>query len=82
MHLEILTPDKKVFSGEITSVNLPGSAGPFEVLTNHAAIISTLEKGNIRIRTSNNTEENLIIDGGVVEVLNNDIIVLAEAILS
>jgi F-type H+-transporting ATPase subunit epsilon len=81
MHLEILTPDKKVFSGEITSVNLPGSAGYFEVYTNHAALISTLDKGTIRI-SSNNKEENIVVDGGVVEVLNNNIIVLAEAILN
>ena len=81
MHLEILTPDKKVFSGEVNSVNLPGSAGPFEVLTNHAPIISTLEKGNVRIKVSGNKEENLVIDGGVVEVLNNNIIVLAEAVV-
>jgi len=78
MHLEILTPDKKVFSGEITSVNLPGTLGYFEVLTNHAPLISTLDKGEILI--NGNNQENIFVDGGVVEVLNNNIIVLAESI--
>jgi F-type H+-transporting ATPase subunit epsilon len=81
MHLDILTPDKKAYSGEVTSVNLPGSAGYFEVHTNHAPIISTLEKGSIKIK-SDNREEIIIVDGGIVEVLNNNITVLAEAILS
>ena len=82
MHLEILTPDKKVYTGEVTSVNLPGTVGPFEILTNHAALISTLEKGDIRIKNNNKIEEIIRIDGGVVEVLNNNIIVLAESILN
>ena len=81
MHLEILTPDKKVYLGEVTSVNLPGTVGPFEVLNNHAPLISTLEKGSIKIKNYNQIEEIIKIDGGVVEVLNNNIIVLAEAVL-
>ena len=80
MQLDILTPDEKVFSGEVTSVNLPGTQGYFEVLTNHAPIISTLERGVIKIR-KNNTEENIEVDGGIVEVLNNKVIVLAEALI-
>lgn len=80
MHLDILTPDKKVFSGEVVSVNFPGSAGYFEVHTNHAPLISTLDKGNIKIRSSNK-EEIIQVDGGVVEVLHNNITVLAEAVI-
>jgi F-type H+-transporting ATPase subunit epsilon len=81
MYLEILTPDQKVFSGDITSVQVPGTAGRFEVLINHAPIISTLEKGDVTIRLAKE-EKIFTIDGGVVEVLHDKVVVLAEAILS
>lgn len=80
MYLDILTPDQKVFSGEITSVQVPGAAGSFEVLINHAPIISILEKGNVTVRLPKE-EKVFTIDGGLVEVLNNKVIVLAESIL-
>ncbi|WP_299248597.1 ATP synthase F1 subunit epsilon [uncultured Cytophaga sp.] len=80
MYLDILTPDQTVFSGEITSVQVPGTAGRFEVLINHAPIISTLEKGDVVIRIAKE-EKIFVIDGGVVEVLHDKVIVLAEAIL-
>ena len=80
MHLEILTPEKKVYSGEVSLVNLPGSDGSFEVLTNHAPIISALTKGDITIKGAEG-EQKVTVDCGVVEVLNNNIIVLAEAVL-
>jgi F-type H+-transporting ATPase subunit epsilon len=80
MYLEILTPDQTVFSGEINSVQVPGVAGRFEVLTNHAPIISTLEKGAVTVRMAKE-EKSFTIDGGVVEVLQDKVIVLAEAIL-
>ena len=80
MYLDILTPDQTVFSGDVISVQVPGTKGRFEVLTHHAAIISTLEKGDVTIRTAKE-EKTFTIDGGVVEVLHDKIIVLAEAIL-
>ncbi len=80
MYLDILTPDQTVFSGEINSVQVPGTKGRFEVLTHHAPIISTLEKGDVTIRMAKE-EKTFTIDGGVVEVLHDKIIVLAEAIL-
>ena len=80
MYLDILTPDQKVFSGGITSVQVPGASGSFEVLTNHAPIISILEKGDVTVRLLKE-EQIFKIDGGVVEVLNNKVIVLAESIL-
>ncbi|MRX48043.1 ATP synthase F1 subunit epsilon [Pedobacter puniceum] len=80
MNLEILTPDKKVFDGEVTSVTVPGTMGSFEVLNNHAPIISTLEKGQVIIRTASKTEK-LIINGGAIEVIDNKIIVLAEGVI-
>ena len=78
MILEIITPEKELFNGEVTSVKFPGTTGGFEVLNNHAPIISTLEKGEIRVITSDNTTENFTINGGVIEMQNNKIIVLAD----
>lgn len=80
MYLEIITPDKKVFAGEVEAVQFPGSAGSFQVLQNHVPIISALDKGRIVIRTTAQQEQVVVVDGGVVEVLNNKIIVLAEAV--
>ena len=78
MILEIITPEKELFNGEVTSVKFPGTTGGFEVLNNHAPIISTLEKGEIRVITSDNTTENFTINGGVIEMQQNKIIVLAD----
>lgn len=80
MTLEILTPDKAVFQGEVTSVTVPGVLGSFEVLNNHAPIISILDDGKVIIRNGK-TEESIQIKGGVVEVLNNKITVLAEGVV-
>jgi F-type H+-transporting ATPase subunit epsilon len=77
--LTIITPDKPVFDGEATSVTVPGSAGAFEVLENHAPIVSTLDDGKVIIRTGK-SEEIIDIIGGVVEVIHNRITVLAEGI--
>ncbi len=79
MTLEILTPDKKVFEGEVTAVTVPGTMGSFQILKDHAPIISTLEDGPVIIR--NKTDEQILnIKGGVVEVLKNKIVVLAEGV--
>jgi F-type H+-transporting ATPase subunit epsilon len=79
MTLEILTPDKTVYEGEVTSVTVPGSSGSFEVLKNHAPIISTLDDGKVVIRTGKDIQT-MYIKGGVVEVIDNKIIVLAEGV--
>ena len=79
MHLEIITPDKTIFDGEVDSATFPGSKGSFQVLKNHAALISSLDKGKVIYRTNNNERE-IMVNGGVVEVLNNHIILLAEEI--
>ncbi|MDJ1473692.1 ATP synthase F1 subunit epsilon [Cytophagaceae bacterium DM2B3-1] len=80
MQIDIITPDHTVFSGDVVSATFPGTKGSFQVLNNHAPLISTLERGHIKIRT-NQDEKSWEVDGGVVEVLNNKITVLAEAIL-
>ena len=78
MNLEIISPSEKIFSGEVNSVKLPGMNGEFEVLNNHASIISTLAKGKIRIIDNNNKTEYFEVNGGVIEMQNNKIIVLAD----
>ena len=78
MTLEIITPEKQLFNGEVTSVKFPGTTGEFEILNNHAPIISTLSEGEIRVITSGNNTEKFLINGGVIEMQNNKIIVLAE----
>ena len=77
MFLEIITPDQKVFSGEISRVQVPGTKGSFEVLNNHAPIISTLTKGKVKV-TGKEGIQSFDIMAGVVEVLKNKIIILAE----
>ena len=79
MYLEIITPEKKVYSGDVEAVKLPGADGSFGILNNHAPIIATLKKGTVKITDASKKIENFEINGGVVEVLNNKITVLAEA---
>ncbi|MFN3445690.1 MAG: ATP synthase F1 subunit epsilon [Bacteroidia bacterium] len=77
MQLDILTPDKALFSGDVTSVILPGSKGQFEILNHHAAIVSSLDKGTIKVKTADGKTQLFEVSGGVVEVLDNKIVVLA-----
>lgn len=76
MHLEIVTPDKTLFSGEVISVKFPGTAGRFETLNNHAPLISSLEAGVIEVKTETGNEK-FDIQSGIVEVIQNKIVVLA-----
>jgi F-type H+-transporting ATPase subunit epsilon len=77
MHLDIITPDKKIYSGEITSVSVPGTLGRFQILRNHAPIISTLMKGKVKVEDSEGVKE-FEVKGGVVENLKNNVVILAE----
>ncbi|MFZ7144047.1 MAG: ATP synthase F1 subunit epsilon [Bacteroidota bacterium] len=77
MHLEIITPDKKIFAGEVTSVSVPGKSGRFEMLNNHAPIISTLLNGKVKVKDKESVKT-FDVKGGVVEMLNNKVIILAE----
>lgn len=79
MYLEIITPDKKVYSGKVASVQVPGSKGSFAVLEYHAPIISTLEKGKVKI-VERGTESFFEISGGIIEVKDNIVIILAESV--
>ena len=78
MNIEIITPDKKLFAGEASIVRVPGSKGSFEILKNHAPIISTLDKGTIKVVGPDDKKNYFEINGGVIEVKENDIIILAE----
>mgnify|MGYP002712057379 FL=1 len=77
MQLDIITPEKNVYSGEVEMVNLPGSDGSFGILKDHAPIVSTLKAGEIKV-IENGNEKLFPVNGGVVEVNNNKVIVLAE----
>jgi len=77
MIVEIVTPDKEIFSGTASLVQLPGLDGLFEILENHAALVAALSKGKIKLISENETLF-FEINGGVVEVLKNKVQVLAE----
>ena len=96
MHLEIITPETKIFSGEVEAVSLPGLDGSFQVLKGHAPIISALKKGKVKIDLTSPFERNdkssemiegdqkdskvirVSINGGVLEMQNDKIVLLAE----
>jgi len=80
LYLDIITPSKNIFSGEIKSITLPGTQGGFQVLKNHAPIISTLEIGVVKIVLADNSIQNYATGGGTVEVLDNKILLLADSI--
>lgn len=78
MHLDIVTPEKNLYSGEIELVQLPGKNGSFEILNNHAPIVSTLEEGRIKIKPVGEKEIFFEVKGGVIECKKNTISVLAD----
>ena len=79
MTLEILTPEKKIYSGEVYGVQLPGIAGLFEVLDKHAPLVSALKAGRVKVlRDKQAHTVHFDIQGGFVEVLNNKVTVLVE----
>ncbi len=81
MKIEIITPDRKVYEGDIKSIRVPGKKGSFQVLKDHAPIISTLEKGPVIIVDQTNNELRYEIAEGVIEVKQNKIILLTESVI-
>jgi F-type H+-transporting ATPase subunit epsilon len=75
--LEIITPEKRLFDGKVKLVKVPGASGSFEILNNHAPIISTLTKGTIKVITETDQKELIEIESGIVEVKANNISILA-----
>jgi F-type H+-transporting ATPase subunit epsilon len=79
MILEILTPERKLFSGDVYGVQMPGISGSFEVLDKHAPLVSALKAGRVKVlRDKQNHSTSYDIQGGFVEVLNNKVTVLVE----
>ena len=92
MYLEIVSPEKTLFNGDVESVLVPGSDGSFQMLNNHAPIVSTLSKGTVKILGDikipenlsdifskiNSNETHLNISSGVVEMKENKIIILTD----
>lgn len=79
MYLEILTPEKKVFEGDVTIATFPGADGSFQIMDHHAPLISLLKEGVVEYK-SKDSSKNVAITGGVVEVVNNKIILLADGL--
>lgn len=79
MHLEILTPEKRIFEGDVTIVTFPGADGSFQVMDNHAPLISLLKQGVVEYKGKEGIRS-LGVTGGVVEVLKNRVIVLATGV--
>jgi F-type H+-transporting ATPase subunit epsilon len=80
LNLEIITPDKAVFKGEIISVTVPGVKGRFQVLKNHAPLVSIFEIGMIQVVTADNNRSYYATGGGTIEVLNNNVLILADSL--
>ena len=80
MHVKIITPSQSVYEGEVGQAKFPGVSGGFEILKGHAPIISVLGKGQIFLGTMRDGDKKFKIDSGVVEVLDNNIVVLVETI--
>ena len=88
MYLEIISPEKVLFKGEVSSVSVPGANGDFQMLDHHAAILSTLVGGTVKFETSSSENEisddisangntyTLDIKGGVIEMSNNKVTLL------
>lgn len=79
MHIEIITPDALIYTGDnVQLVQLPGIDGSFEIMNNHAPMISVLQKGNVKVVVKDENPNYFPINGGVIEVLDNKVLVLAE----
>lgn len=82
MNLEILTPEKKLYSGEVYGVQMPGISGSFEVLEKHAPLVSALKAGRVKVLKDKIHTSSFDIQGGFVEVLNNKVTVLVEGAIA
>lgn len=82
INVEIITPSKSSYKGEVKSITLPGTSGNFQVLYNHAPLLSSLEIGRIKIEEANESKLEFATGGGTVEVRNNKVLVLADSVES
>ena len=79
-NIEIVTPQKLYFSGEVVSVTAPGEAGQFQILRNHAPLLSSLKTGKVKLALADRTEQSFSISDGFLEVSGNKAILLTETI--
>jgi F-type H+-transporting ATPase subunit epsilon len=75
MQVEVLTPDKTLYTGEAEVITLPGVSGSFQIMTNHAAMIANLKAGQMEVKNGSNVET-FDVAGGLVEVIHNKVVVL------
>ena len=80
LNIEIITPDKVIFKGEIISVTVPGVKGRFQVLKNHAPLVSIFEIGMFEVVTTDKNPSYYATGGGTIEVLNNNVLILADSL--
>lgn len=80
MKVSVLSPEKEIFAGDISYIKVPGIAGQFEVLENHAPIVAALGEGKVKIRKTNGDKMEFPIRKGFIEVLNNQISLLIQGI--
>lgn len=80
LYIEVITPSKIVYKGNIESVTVPGVKGSFQVLKNHAPLISVLDMGLVKLKENENSTKYFATSGGTVEVLNNKVLVLADSL--
>jgi F-type H+-transporting ATPase subunit epsilon len=78
MRLEIITPDKELFKGEAKFVSVPGVDGSMGFLDHHAPLITVLKAGNVEVTMADGKKQDFPVKGGVVEVIHNTVMVLAE----
>ncbi|MEM7102520.1 MAG: ATP synthase F1 subunit epsilon [Bacteroidota bacterium] len=82
MKLTILTPEEEIFTGEIKAIKVPGVVGEFEVLNNHAPMVSLLQAGNVKYTAEDGKSTTFSIQNGFVEILNNEIALLVQGYTS
>lgn len=81
MHVQVISPDRQIFDGEISQAILPGKSGGFEILKDHAPLISIIGKGTLTLNTTSEGTKTYEVDGGVVEVVKNQVRILVETAL-
>jgi F-type H+-transporting ATPase subunit epsilon len=80
MNLLVLSPDREIFSGAVKSLAVPGASGIFQMLENHAPIVSALTKGQVQVVKANGEKMTFTIEGGFVEMLNNEVSLLVSGV--
>lgn len=79
MKLQLITPEKIFFEGDITQVNIPGTEGDFGVLAGHAPFVSTLRAGNVMIELAGGQAETIAVTGGIAEITPEKCVILADS---